>query len=59
MSVIFSQTVTSLKDEIRDLKQKIQNQDSSISAQKLENQELQEQLDLQRRYGHYHLLNFV
>ncbi|XP_026214851.1 mitotic spindle assembly checkpoint protein MAD1 [Anabas testudineus] len=44
-----NQTVTSLKDEIRDLKQKIQNQDSSISAQKLENQELQEQLDLQRR----------
>uniref|UniRef100_A0A7N6BZS1 Mitotic spindle assembly checkpoint protein MAD1 n=1 Tax=Anabas testudineus TaxID=64144 RepID=A0A7N6BZS1_ANATE len=42
-----NQTVTSLKDEIRDLKQKIQNQDSSISAQKLENQELQEQLDLQ------------
>ncbi|XP_047220578.1 mitotic spindle assembly checkpoint protein MAD1 isoform X2 [Girardinichthys multiradiatus] len=44
-----NQTISSLKDEIRDLMQKIQNQDSTISAQTLENQELQEQLDLQRR----------
>lgn len=44
-----NQTISSLKDEIRELKQKIQNQDSTISAQTLENQELQEQLDLQRR----------
>ncbi|MEQ2255704.1 hypothetical protein ILYODFUR_016662, partial [Ilyodon furcidens] len=44
-----NQTISSLKDEIRDLRQKIQNQDSTISAQTLENQELQEQLDLQRR----------
>ncbi|XP_038132865.1 mitotic spindle assembly checkpoint protein MAD1 [Cyprinodon tularosa] len=44
-----NQTITALKDEIRDLRQKIQNQDSSISSQTLENQELQEQLDLQRR----------
>ncbi|XP_013871306.1 mitotic spindle assembly checkpoint protein MAD1 [Austrofundulus limnaeus] len=44
-----NQTITSLKDEIRELKQKIQNQDSTVSAQTLENQELQEQLDLQRR----------
>ncbi|XP_070684520.1 mitotic spindle assembly checkpoint protein MAD1 [Pempheris klunzingeri] len=43
------QTISSLKDEIRELKQKIQNQDSTISTQTLENQELQEQLDLQRR----------
>ncbi|XP_032419533.1 mitotic spindle assembly checkpoint protein MAD1 [Xiphophorus hellerii] len=43
------QTVTSLRDEIRDLRQKIQTQDATISAQTLENQELQEQLDLQRR----------
>lgn len=45
-----SQTVSTLKDEVRELKQKIQNQDSTICAQTLENQELQEQLDLQRRY---------
>uniref|UniRef100_A0A8C2YVH2 Mitotic spindle assembly checkpoint protein MAD1 n=1 Tax=Cyclopterus lumpus TaxID=8103 RepID=A0A8C2YVH2_CYCLU len=44
-----NQTISSLKDEIRELKQKIQNQDSTVSAQTLENQELQEQLDLQRR----------
>ncbi|XP_068178708.1 mitotic spindle assembly checkpoint protein MAD1 [Antennarius striatus] len=44
-----NQTIISLKDEIRELKQKINNQDSTISAQTLENQELQEQLDLQRR----------
>lgn len=44
-----NQTISSLKDEIRELKQRIQNQDSKISAQTLENQELQEQLDLQRR----------
>lgn len=44
-----NQTISSLKDEIRELKQKIQNQDSTISTQSLENQELQEQLDLQRR----------
>ncbi|KAF1394747.1 hypothetical protein PFLUV_G00004370 [Perca fluviatilis] len=44
-----SQTISSLKDEIRELKQKIQNQDSTTSSQALERQELQEQLDLQRR----------
>ncbi|XP_068607328.1 mitotic spindle assembly checkpoint protein MAD1 isoform X1 [Brachionichthys hirsutus] len=44
-----NQTIISLKDEIRELKQKIQNQDSTISMQTLENQETQEQLDLQRR----------
>uniref|UniRef100_A0A8C4HZ42 Mitotic spindle assembly checkpoint protein MAD1 n=1 Tax=Dicentrarchus labrax TaxID=13489 RepID=A0A8C4HZ42_DICLA len=44
-----NQTISSLKDEIRELKQKIQNQSSTISTQSLENQELQEQLDLQRR----------
>ncbi|KAE8300464.1 Mitotic spindle assembly checkpoint protein MAD1 Mitotic arrest deficient 1-like protein 1 [Larimichthys crocea] len=44
-----NQSISSLKDEIRELKQKIQNQDSTISSQTLENQELQEQLDLQRR----------
>uniref|UniRef100_A0A3Q3KFM4 Mitotic spindle assembly checkpoint protein MAD1 n=1 Tax=Monopterus albus TaxID=43700 RepID=A0A3Q3KFM4_MONAL len=44
-----NQTIISLKDEIRELKQKIQNQDLTISAQALENQELQEQRDLQRR----------
>lgn len=44
-----NQTISSLKDEIRELKQKMQNQDSTISSQTLENQELQEQLDLQRR----------
>lgn len=43
------QTISSLKDEIRELKQTIQNRDSTISTQTLENQELQEQLDLQRR----------
>ncbi|KAL7404732.1 hypothetical protein ABVT39_018634 [Epinephelus coioides] len=44
-----NQTISSLKDEIRELKQKNLNQDSTISSQTLENQELQEQLDLQRR----------
>ncbi|KAM4750093.1 mitotic spindle assembly checkpoint protein MAD1 isoform 1-T2 [Anableps anableps] len=44
-----NQTIASLKDEIRDFWQKIQNQDATISAQTLENKELQEQLDLQRR----------
>lgn len=44
-----NQTISSLKDEIRELKQKIQNQDSTISAKALENQELQEQLALQCR----------
>uniref|UniRef100_A0A3Q3LM55 Mitotic spindle assembly checkpoint protein MAD1 n=1 Tax=Mastacembelus armatus TaxID=205130 RepID=A0A3Q3LM55_9TELE len=43
------ETISSLKDEIRELKQKVQNQDLNMSAQTLENQELQEQLDLQRR----------
>uniref|UniRef100_A0A672GWY0 Mitotic spindle assembly checkpoint protein MAD1 n=1 Tax=Salarias fasciatus TaxID=181472 RepID=A0A672GWY0_SALFA len=42
-------TISSLKDEIIELKQKIQNQGSKISMQTLENQELQEQLDVQRR----------
>lgn len=45
----YSQTVSALKDEVRELKQKLQNQDSTIAAQMLEKQELQEQLDLQRR----------
>ncbi|XP_037545734.1 mitotic spindle assembly checkpoint protein MAD1 [Nematolebias whitei] len=44
-----NQTISCLKDDIRELRLKIQNQDSTISAQTLENQELQEQLDLQRR----------
>ncbi|AWP05324.1 putative mitotic spindle assembly checkpoint protein MAD1 [Scophthalmus maximus] len=44
-----NQTISSMKDEIRELKQQMQNKDSTISAQTLENQELQEQLDLQRR----------
>ncbi|XP_034455560.1 mitotic spindle assembly checkpoint protein MAD1 [Hippoglossus hippoglossus] len=44
-----NQAISSLKDEIRELKQKNQNKDSTISTQTLENQELQEQLDLQRR----------
>ncbi|XP_071360423.1 mitotic spindle assembly checkpoint protein MAD1 isoform X2 [Trachinotus anak] len=44
-----NQTISSLKDEIRELKQNIQNKDSAISTQTLENQELQEQLELQRR----------
>uniref|UniRef100_A0A8C9WU88 Mitotic spindle assembly checkpoint protein MAD1 n=1 Tax=Sander lucioperca TaxID=283035 RepID=A0A8C9WU88_SANLU len=44
-----NQTISSLKDEIRELKQKIQNQDLTTSSQALERQELQEQLDLQRR----------
>nr|XP_057947621.1 mitotic spindle assembly checkpoint protein MAD1 [Doryrhamphus excisus]XP_057947622.1 mitotic spindle assembly checkpoint protein MAD1 [Doryrhamphus excisus]XP_057947624.1 mitotic spindle assembly checkpoint protein MAD1 [Doryrhamphus excisus] len=44
-----SQTIICLKDEVRDLKQTLQNQDSIISHKKLENQELQEHLDLQRR----------
>uniref|UniRef100_A0A8C7ZPV5 Mitotic arrest deficient 1 like 1 n=1 Tax=Oryzias sinensis TaxID=183150 RepID=A0A8C7ZPV5_9TELE len=42
-------TITSLKDDLRELRQKIQNQDLVFSAQTLEKQELQEQLDLQRR----------
>uniref|UniRef100_A0A671TUL6 Mitotic spindle assembly checkpoint protein MAD1 n=1 Tax=Sparus aurata TaxID=8175 RepID=A0A671TUL6_SPAAU len=46
---VHTNTHISLRDEIRELKQKIQNQDSTISTQTLENQELQEQLDLQRR----------
>ncbi|XP_074519242.1 mitotic spindle assembly checkpoint protein MAD1 [Halichoeres trimaculatus] len=44
-----NQTISSCKDEIRELKQRIQNKDLTISSQNLENQELQEQLDLQRR----------
>uniref|UniRef100_A0A3Q3WR08 Mitotic spindle assembly checkpoint protein MAD1 n=1 Tax=Mola mola TaxID=94237 RepID=A0A3Q3WR08_MOLML len=44
-----NQSNSSLKDEIRELKQKILNQTSTISTQTLEKQELQEQLDLQRR----------
>ncbi|XP_058497469.1 mitotic spindle assembly checkpoint protein MAD1 [Solea solea] len=44
-----NQTITSLRDEIREQKQKIQSKDSAISAQILENQKLQEQLDLQHR----------
>ncbi|XP_033943463.1 mitotic spindle assembly checkpoint protein MAD1 [Pseudochaenichthys georgianus] len=44
-----NQTIIYLKDEIRELTQRIQNQDSTTSSQTLENQELQEQLDLQRR----------
>ncbi|KAM9818944.1 mitotic spindle assembly checkpoint protein MAD1 [Syngnathus typhle] len=44
-----NQTVIGLKDEIRELKQKVQNQDSVIFTKTLEKQALQEQLDLQRR----------
>ncbi|KAM3865165.1 mitotic spindle assembly checkpoint protein MAD1 [Diretmus argenteus] len=44
-----NQTIVTLKDDIRELKQKIQNQDSTISTQTLENQALQEQQDLQHR----------
>ncbi|XP_010770858.1 mitotic spindle assembly checkpoint protein MAD1-like [Notothenia coriiceps] len=44
-----NQTISYLKDEIRELTQRIQNQDSTTSSQTLENQELQEQLDLQHR----------
>ncbi|KAM9857538.1 LOW QUALITY PROTEIN: mitotic spindle assembly checkpoint protein MAD1 [Aulostomus maculatus] len=44
-----NQTISCLKDEIRDLKQKLQKQDVTISHQTLENQELHEQLDLQLR----------
>ncbi|CAJ1054017.1 mitotic spindle assembly checkpoint protein MAD1 [Xyrichtys novacula] len=44
-----NQTISSCMDEIRELKQKSQNQEFTISSQTLENQELQEQLDLQRR----------
>ncbi|XP_051939979.1 mitotic spindle assembly checkpoint protein MAD1 isoform X2 [Hippocampus zosterae] len=44
-----NQTVISLKDQIRDLQQNLQNQDLVISTQKLETQALREQLDLQRR----------
>ncbi|XP_077427152.1 mitotic spindle assembly checkpoint protein MAD1 isoform X1 [Vanacampus margaritifer] len=44
-----NQTAICLKDEIRELKQKLQNQDLLISTKKLEKQALQEQLDLQRR----------
>lgn len=58
-SIFCPQTVSALKDEVRELKQKIQNQDSAICAQTLENQELQEQLDLQRRYRHSLLLQLL
>ncbi|XP_034544066.1 mitotic spindle assembly checkpoint protein MAD1 [Notolabrus celidotus] len=44
-----NQTISAFKDEIRELKQRIQNQDLTISSQTLENEELQEQIDLQRR----------
>ncbi|KAJ8001417.1 hypothetical protein DPEC_G00169290 [Dallia pectoralis] len=44
-----NQTVSVLKDEIRELKQQIQSQDNLISNQTLENQGLQEQIELQRR----------
>ncbi|XP_061686294.1 mitotic spindle assembly checkpoint protein MAD1 [Syngnathoides biaculeatus] len=44
-----NQTSICLKDEIRELKQKIQNLDSVVLTTKLEKQALQEQLDLQRR----------
>ncbi|XP_061535825.1 mitotic spindle assembly checkpoint protein MAD1 isoform X2 [Phycodurus eques] len=44
-----NQTFICLKDEIRELKQKLQNLDSVVSTTKLEKQALQEQLDLQRR----------
>lgn len=51
-SVTCSQTISTLKDEIREQKQRIQNQDSTISTQTLEKEALQEQMDLQRRYTH-------
>ncbi|XP_053712054.1 mitotic spindle assembly checkpoint protein MAD1 [Synchiropus splendidus] len=44
-----NQSISCLRDEIRELKQKIQNQDSLISNQNLVKQELQEELDLQHR----------
>ncbi|KAM8843000.1 mitotic spindle assembly checkpoint protein MAD1 [Synchiropus picturatus] len=44
-----NQSISCLRDEIRELKQKIQNQDSVISNQNLVKQELQEELDLQHR----------
>ncbi|KAG7263490.1 hypothetical protein CRUP_013801 [Coryphaenoides rupestris] len=44
-----NQMVSGLKDEIRELKQTVQNQDCTISTKTLENRALQEQLDMQRR----------
>ncbi|XP_071246250.1 mitotic spindle assembly checkpoint protein MAD1-like isoform X2 [Salvelinus alpinus] len=43
------ETVSGLKDEIRDLKQQVQTRDNTISNQTLENQGLQEQVELQHR----------
>ncbi|KAM9492033.1 mitotic spindle assembly checkpoint protein MAD1 isoform 4-T5 [Salvelinus alpinus] len=43
------ETVSGLKDEIRDLKQQAQTRDNTISNQTLENQGLQEQVELQHR----------
>jgi len=48
--VSLSQMASGLKDEIRELKQTIQNQACTISTKTLENRALQEQLDVQRRY---------
>ena len=50
------QMISSLHDEIRELKQTVQNQDCTISTKNLEIQSLQEQLDLQRRYSLTHSL---
>ncbi|XP_057698964.1 mitotic spindle assembly checkpoint protein MAD1 [Corythoichthys intestinalis] len=47
-----NQSFICLKDEIRELKQKLQNKESEDSTQKLEKQALQEQLELQRRKYH-------
>ncbi|KAJ0051272.1 hypothetical protein NL108_017484 [Boleophthalmus pectinirostris] len=43
------QTISCLRDEIRDLKLKLQNQDSTISSLGLEKEELQDKLELERR----------
>ncbi|CDQ95546.1 unnamed protein product [Oncorhynchus mykiss] len=49
MCYLSLQTVSGLKDEIRDLKQHVQTRDNTISNQTLENQGLQEQVELQHR----------
>lgn len=44
-----NQNISCLRDVIRELQLKQQNQDSTISCQSLENEELQEKLNLQQR----------
>ncbi|KAL4624427.1 mitotic spindle assembly checkpoint protein MAD1 isoform X1 [Arapaima gigas] len=47
-----NETISGLRDEIRELSHKIKNQEMQLITLSTDNQGLQEQVELQRKYGH-------